>query len=313
MNKFGRVSFRGRDSSAGRRVQQAYCKLITRYFRRSGTLRHRGGTTQLHQLHIPFEVVSQVAQPDAGADSSQTNILQLRSTHTVLDVPEDVFDPATHLRLDPIDLQLQFVERTVASALFVDVVVDPECIESLVCSSALVGAVGKEVFVLIARSDQIPQRLRAMHGGVSDCVVGDEHRIGIGPHMVLVAEVRLLVFLHPTGIQVFLPQLVRLALPRLGNLPFFDHLVLLPIVTLTRQVDKTRIHYGSGLGDHAVCFQNRVERFEQGLDHVSFPQRLSKTPDGGEIRHRAAHMQPEKPLKRATVIDLILDCSSERL
>ena len=60
-------------------------------------------------------------------------------------MPEDMFNPATDLRFDPVELELQLAKRTVSRGLLVDKVLDTQLNQSLVDPRTLVGTVGEKV------------------------------------------------------------------------------------------------------------------------------------------------------------------------
>lgn len=206
---------------------------------------------------------------------------------------EDMFNPVADLRFAPVELELHFTQRTISRGLLVDKILDTQLDQSLVDARTLVGAVDEKVLALVVSvAINSPKRLESCTAASVIWIVSNDLRIGIGFHVVLVAEMLLLVFLGPKRIHAFLTELARLSFPRCGHLALLDHLVFLPRVTLTRHIDKTRVDDGSSLGDHAVCFEDRVECIEQRPDRLSFSPRLPKLPHRGKIRHRAARMRP---------------------
>ena len=148
-----------------------------------------------------------------------------------------------------------------------------------------------------------------MRCSIRNLVVSDDHRIGIDFHVVLVAEVCLMVILGPARINVFLIGFTRLTFPSLGHLAMLYHLVFFPSVRLAEHIEKINVDDSPRLGNHPVLFQDRVECTEQLPVRPGSAQRFSKAPQRGEIRHCAAKVQLEKPLKGATIIDLIFNLS----
>jgi hypothetical protein len=69
---------------------------------------------------MPKKIVSEVAQADSRADAQQPDILQFRTAHAIFDTPGYMVDMTTYLGLQPVELLLQSIQRTIPRAFLVN-------------------------------------------------------------------------------------------------------------------------------------------------------------------------------------------------
>lgn len=105
-------------------------------------------------------------------------------------------------------------------------------------------------------------------------------------------------------------QFGGLALPILGNAPFFDVLLFGLGVALLGRRDNRGVDDLSAHREKAGLRQRRVKAREQNLDRrlavdLRPRQRLTKVPDRVRVRHVLSQRQPQEAHERKTVLDQI--------
>lgn len=104
-----------------------------------------------------------------------------------------------------------------------------------------------------------------MHTGLSDGIASDKAILHVRADVVFVAKMTDAMFLCPSGISVFLRNLMRLVLPRFGNLAVLDLLILFAGVALLRHRDERCIDNLSALGFIAMRAQIPLKLLKKGL------------------------------------------------
>ena len=146
---------------------------------------------------------------------------------------------------------------------------------------------------MIALVQQLPDRLRVVHGGVCDGEGLDNLAGRIDLHVVLVSKIGYMVLLRPTGVQVLLALAAWLAGDAFGHLAALDLRVLIAAVALLGSFDKTDVDDLAATGDQALSAQLFVEQLEH-RNHPLRAEALLKGPDRGVVSSPIARTQPHK-------------------
>ena len=147
--------------------------------------------------------------------------------------PEDMLAAHPYPAPELVGRPLLLAERMPPAALKQDEVLAVLRDQVLVAGLREVGAVGEDSLVLLV--DQLPEHLTVVHVGRSRRVAIDQLALRVHLGVVLIAVVRLIVFLRPARIAILLPPLRRIGFEAFGTLAMLDLLVLFAALTLARE------------------------------------------------------------------------------
>jgi len=270
----------------------------------SDQFRLRQGTVALRSLPDTSQsvhVVDEVAENDHGSVACETDAALMRPAQRRGDSAEDVLHPRSDAALGAIGCTLLIAQRTVPPVGRDGPVLDPHFPQSSSRGFAVIGAIAIQTSVSFL--DQIEEDLRIVDIGRRDGARLDQLGALVDLGVVLVAEVPPAVLAGPPCIGVLLPQfgLIAGALPVLGNIAVFDHVVLLARIPLHRDLHDGSVNDLAALQSDPLGSDLVEESFKARREHVDVDERLLEAPDRVLVREATADVHAQEAMPRQTL------------
>jgi hypothetical protein len=196
---------------------------------------------------------------------------------------------------------LKKTQRPVSMTFPIDIVPESPPLKLLVDFHRLVRAVRPQRLAGIVLVKEIAERLTVMDIGRRHLIIPNKFVLNVNIQMVLIAIVRLIIFLRPARIKVLLPELIRMLLPVIRDSAILHRLILFPRIALSRRLDKGRIDDLTSFRPQAGLDKVTIKQSKQLANRYLLRQCLPKQPDRLLIRNKHLIPKTKKPLEHMAI------------